>query len=73
MVKNLPVNAGDMGLSPGLGRLHMLRSNKAPVPQLLHLHSRAHEPQLLKPACLEPVLCNKGSHHKEKPLHHNKE
>ena len=30
-------------------------------------------PQLLKPACLEPVLCNKRSHHNEKPVHHNEE
>ena len=27
VVKNLPVNAGDMGLIPGLGRSHMPRSN----------------------------------------------
>ena len=27
VVKNPPANAGDMGLSPGLGRSHMLRSN----------------------------------------------
>ena len=27
VVENLPVNAGDMGLSPGLGRSHMPRSN----------------------------------------------
>ena len=33
----------------------------------------AHVPQLLKPACLEPVLRNKRSHHNEKPAHHNKE
>ena len=26
-VKNLPVNAGDTGSSPGAGRSHMLRSN----------------------------------------------
>ena len=26
-VKNLPVNAGDTGLSPGPGRSHMPRSN----------------------------------------------
>ena len=29
----------------------------------------AHELQLLKPACLDPVLCNKRSHHNEKPAH----
>ena len=33
----------------------------------------AHVPQLLKPARLEPVLCNKRSHRNEKPMHHNKE
>ena len=27
VVKNLPVNAGDTGLSPGSGRSHMPRSN----------------------------------------------
>ena len=27
VVKNLPVNAGDTGSSPGPGRSHMLRSN----------------------------------------------
>ena len=33
----------------------------------------AHVPQLLKPAHLEPVLCNKRSHRNEKPVHHNEE
>ena len=33
----------------------------------------AHVPQLLKPARLEPVLCNKRSHCDEKPAHHNEE
>ena len=47
VVKNLPASAGDMGLSPGPGRSHMLWSNKARAPQLLSLHSRAREPQLL--------------------------
>ncbi|KAJ8785428.1 hypothetical protein J1605_007025 [Eschrichtius robustus] len=35
--------------------------------------SRAHEPQLLKPTRLEPMLCNKRSHRNEKPLHRNEE
>ena len=30
-----------------------------------------HVPQLLKLACLEPVLCNKRSHRNEKPAHLN--
>ena len=33
----------------------------------------AHAPQLLKPACLEPVLHNKRGHCNEKPAHCNKE
>ena len=37
MVENLPANAGDVGLSPGLGRSHMPRSNLAREPQLLSL------------------------------------
>ena len=37
VVKNLPANAGDTGLSPGLGRSHMLWSNWAHEPQLLSL------------------------------------
>ena len=47
MVKNLSVNAGDTGSSPGLGGSHMPRSNQAC------------EPQLLKPVYLEPMLNNK--------------
>ena len=50
VVKNLPANAGHTGSSPGPGRSHMPRSNKAHVPQLLSPRSRAREPQLLS-AC----------------------
>ena len=70
-VKNMPANAGDTGLIPSLGRLHMSWSNWACVPQLLSLHSRALEMQLLSPHALQPVLRNKRSHHNEKPTHHN--
>ena len=54
--QNLPANAGDLGLIPGLGRFHMPQATKAHAPQILSLCSRAHEPQLLKPTHLEPVL-----------------
>ena len=37
VVESLPVNAGDTGSSPGLGRSHMLRSSWAREPQLLSL------------------------------------
>ena len=47
VIKNLPVNAGDTGSSPGLGRSHIPRINEAHAPQLLSLRSRVHEPQLL--------------------------
>ena len=73
VVENPPVNAEDTGSSPGPGRSHMPRSNEARAPQLLSLHSRAREPQLLKPALLEPVLRNKRRHHNEKPVHRNEE
>ena len=73
VIKNAPAKEGDTGSSPGPGRSHVPRSNKAHAPQLLSLHSRAHEPQLLKPACLEPVLGNKRSHCNEKPMHLNEE
>ena len=49
MVRSPPAKAGDTGLSPDLGRSHMLQSNKAYVPQLLSLRSRAREPQLVSP------------------------
>ena len=54
VVKNPPANAGDVDLSPGPGRSHMPRSNKACAPQLLSLHSTAHEPQLLSPSAMTP-------------------
>ena len=47
--KNLPANAGDMGLIPGLGRFHKLQSNQACVPRVLSLCStttEAHVPSL---------------------------
>ena len=49
VVKNPPASAGDTGSIPGLGRSHMLRSNKACALQLLSLLSRSREPQLLSP------------------------
>ena len=55
MVKNPPASAGDMASSPGPGRYHMPQSNTAREPQLLSLHPRACESQLLKPARLEPM------------------
>ena len=47
VVKNLPANTEDTGLSPGPGRYHVPQSNKTHVPQLLSLRSRARKPQLL--------------------------
>ena len=39
------------------------------VPQLLSQCFRTCQPQLLKPAGLQPRLCDKGSHRNEAPLH----
>ena len=37
VVENLPANAGDTGSSPGLGGIHMPRSDYAREPRLLSL------------------------------------
>ena len=64
VVKNPPANAGDTCLSPGPGRSHMLWSNKACAPQLLSLHSRAREPQLLS---LRATITDAHAPQQEKP------
>ena len=70
MVKNPPANAGDTGSSPGPERSYMLRSNKVCAPQLLNLHSRAHEPQLLSPYAMTTEARAPRAHapQQEKPL-----
>ena len=80
VVKNPPANAGDTGSSPGLGRSHMPRSNWARAPQLLSLHSRAHEPQLLSPSATTTEACvprarapQQEKPSNEKPMHRNEE
>ena len=66
VVKNLPVNAGDTGLSPGPGRFLHAAEQLSPC-------ATTTEPARLEPARLEPVLHNKRSHRNEKPTHRNKE
>ena len=73
MVGSPPANAEDTGSSPGPGGSHMPRSDWARAPQLLGLRSRAHEPQLLKPARLEPGLRSRRGRHNERPVHPNGE
>ena len=51
MVEHLPANAGDMGLSPGLGRSHMPWSNWAREPQLLSLRSATREATIVRGPC----------------------
>ena len=69
MVKNPPANAGYTGSSPGRGIPHVPRSNKACVPQLLSLHSRAREPQLLSTRARTTEACVPRAHvpQQEKP------
>ena len=70
VVKNPPANAGDTGSIPGPRRSHMLWSNKARVPQLLSLCSRACEPQLLSLHATSAEACAHRAHalQQEKPL-----
>ena len=63
MVKNLPANAGDPGLTPGPGRSQRPWSSYAVVPRLLSLRSGAQELQLTKPKC--PRACDQQQ---EKPM-----
>ena len=51
------------------GRSHSSESRWTCVPSLLSLCYRVQEPQLLKPASLQPVLHNKRSHCNEKSVH----
>ena len=69
VVRNLPANAGDMGLIPGLGAKipHAERQLSPCAPTTEPTCSRAFLPQLLKFTKLEPILCNKRSHCSEKP------
>ena len=69
-VKNLPAYAWDTGSIPDPGRPHMPQSNKACVPKLLNLCSRAQERQLLRPHALGPALHGKRRYCNEKPEHH---
>ena len=80
VVKNPPANAGDTVWSLGQedptcrGATKPVRHNYWACALEPSIHNYwAHVPQLLKPACLEPVLRNKRSHRNEKPAHRNEE
>ena len=73
VVKNPPANAGAQ-VQALVQKDPTYRGATKPMRHnLWGLRSRAHEPQLLKPARLEPMLRNKRSHCSEKPAHHNEE
>ena len=58
MVKNVPANAGDMGLIPGLGRTHLPLSNEACELQLLSpctAIAEAHVPRPCAPQQEKPL------------------
>ena len=48
VVESVPANAGDTGLSPGLGGSHMPRSNWAHEPQLPSLRSTTREAAIVR-------------------------
>ena len=63
MDKNLPANAGDMGLVPGLGWFRMRRRNKAQEPQFLSpsaATTEAHIPRACAPQQENPVKSKAG-------------
>ena len=76
VVKSPPASAGDMGSIPDPGRSHTSPSDKACVPQLLSLCSRAWELHVMSSRVATnevqtpqspPVLHNESSHRKGKP------
>ena len=68
LVKNPPCNARDRGLIPGAGDPTCCGASKP-----MSNNNWAWTLQLLKPACLELVLCNKRNHCTDKPVHCNEE
>ena len=61
------------GVVPGSARIPHAAEQLGPVPLLLSLCSRAWEPQLLNPTCLELTLRNRRNHHNDKPSYSNKD
>ena len=54
-------------------RLQLTLEQLSLFTRLMSLSSSACESQLLKPKCLDPMLCNKRSHHSKKRAHCNQE
>ena len=73
MVKNPSANAGDTGSNPDLEDPACRGATKPVSHNYCACVSGAREPQLLKPAHLEPVLRNKRSHCNKKSAHRNEE
>ena len=75
MVENLPANAGDTGLIPGLGRSHMPQSNSAREPQLLNLRATITEARAPRARALQQEKPPQWEAHalqrRVAPAHHN--
>ena len=78
MGRNLPASTGDVGSVLGPGRSYILWSIEAQAPWLLHLCSRAWEPQLPKPKHRRAHALQPENHRNEEPgklreapTHHN--
>ena len=69
VVKNPLAKAGDTGLIPDLGGFHMPWSKQARAPQLLSLHPKPQEPQLLGPraATMKPAQLRACALQRQKP------
>ena len=68
VVKNLPAHEGEIGLTPGSGRFHMLWGATKPV----HHNSWVHAPQVQKPVCPRADDPQEKPPHK-KPVHDDKQ
>ena len=63
VLKNLPANVGDMGPIPDPGIFHIPWVNPWAAMTELLCHNYG------SPCALEPMLCNKGILHNEKPIY----
>ena len=78
LAKNPPANARHTCSSPGPGTSHgatkpVHHNYWACALEPVCHNYWARVPQLLKPTRLDPMLCDKRSHHNKKPVHRNEE
>ena len=68
MDKNLPANAGDSGFNPWSGKILHAAEQLSPCSKITEPTVQSLWAENVKPLRREPMLCNKRSYRKEKPM-----